>query len=137
MSEELASELRIALGQLSRKLREQGSVSDLTRSQITVLGQVEREGTTTASALAKAQGMRPQSMGAIVAALEDAGLITGEQDPKDGRRVILSLTEAAREEFRLGRIAREDYLARAIRTNLSVAEQSQLAAAVDLIRRLA
>jgi DNA-binding MarR family transcriptional regulator len=137
MSDELASDLRVVIGTLMRRLREQSSVGDLTRSQQATLGVLERGGPATASVLARAQGMRPQSMGAIVASLQEAGLITGDPDPADGRRIILSLTDAAREEFRVGRLAREDYLSRVISSELTPAEQEQLASAIDLIRRLA
>jgi DNA-binding MarR family transcriptional regulator len=37
--------------------------------------------------------MRPQSMGANIAALE-AGLVTGRANPDDGRETILTLTPA-------------------------------------------
>lgn len=133
----LAGELRVALAQLVRRLREQVEGMDLTRSQSSVLLRLERDGAATATALARAEGVRPQSMAKIVQALEAAGLVSGASDPKDGRKTLLSITEAAREEFRTGRLAKEDWLTRALDATLSPAEIEQLASAADLLRRIA
>jgi DNA-binding MarR family transcriptional regulator len=133
----LAAELRVLIGQLKRRLREQSSLGDLTESQIAVLRRLDSDGPATVTALARAEGMRPQSMGANVAALEAAGLICGTPDPNDGRQTILSLTAACRQKVRAGRMAREDWLFRAIQTNLAPAEQEELARAVELLKRLA
>ena len=133
----LAGELRVVLATLVRRLRQQSEGSDLTRSQSAVLGRLERGGPSTATALARAEGIRPQSMGAIVAALDAAGLVAGSPDPGDGRKTILELTEKAREEFRTGRLAREDWLTEAIGRRLDAAEVARLAASVELLRRVA
>ncbi|HEX4789218.1 MAG TPA: MarR family transcriptional regulator [Actinospica sp.] len=133
----VAGELRVVLVRLVRRLREQSEGSDLTRSQSTVLGRLERDGPTTATALARAEGIRPQSMGAIVAALDAAGLIAGSPDPGDGRKTILELTEKAREEFRTGRLAKEDWLTQAIAAKLDAAEIRQLGEAIELLTRIA
>jgi DNA-binding MarR family transcriptional regulator len=133
----VAGDLRIVVGQLVRRLRAQSEGSDLTRSQSAVLGRLERDGAATATVLARAQGMRPQSMGTIIADLQAAGLIAGSPDPADGRKTILSLTDEAREQFRAGRLAREDWLTGAITATLSPAEIEHLSISVDLLRRLA
>ncbi|WP_328609988.1 MarR family transcriptional regulator [Amycolatopsis sp. NBC_00345] len=132
----VASELRVVLGQLVRRLREQAEGADLTRSQSAVLVRLERDGPSTATALARAEGVRPQSMAKIVDVLQDAGLVGGSPDPKDGRKTVLSLTDAAREQFRTGRLAKEDWLTGAIDTTLTAAEVDQLAAATRLLKRL-
>jgi len=132
----LATELRVVSGKLQRKLREQAHLGDLTWSQVSVLGRLEREGPATVTSLARGEGMRPQSMGANVAALEAAGLVSGTPDPTDGRQTILSLTAACRELLRAGRAAREDWLYRAIRTKLAPDQQAELESAVELLKRL-
>ena len=76
-------------------------------------------------------------MGATVAALEAAGLVKGSPDPADGRRTILSLTDASRELIQANRAAKEDWLFRAIQNELSPAEQEKLAGALELLKRLA
>lgn len=133
----LAGELRILLSQLKRRLREQAHLGDFTWSQAAVLIRLERDGPATVSALARADGVRPQSMGATVAALEAAGLVKGSPDPADGRQTILSLTDSCRELIKANRAAKDDWLFRAIQTKLSPAEQEKLSAALELLKRLA
>jgi DNA-binding MarR family transcriptional regulator len=132
----VAGELRALAGKLKRRLREQADVGDLTPSQISVLLRLEKDGPATASTLARMEGMRPQSMGPIIAALESAGLVRGSPHPTDGRQTMLSLTEACRRRINEGRTARQDWLSRTIAARLSPAEQQQLAAAIGLLRRL-
>lgn len=131
-----AGELRVVLGQLKRRLREQSPPHDLTWSQVSVLSLLERQGPASISDLARLEGMRPQSMGEIIAALQSAGLVSGAPDPADGRRTLLSLTSACRERIRAGRAQREDWLAHRIREKLSAAEQKRLCETMALLRRL-
>ncbi len=132
----LAAELRIVTGALSRRLREQGDVGDLTSAQKSVLLRLERDGPTTGSALARADSMRPQSMGAIIAALEAAGYVVGAPDPADGRQTIVSLTDHFRDWVSAARSARQDWLLRTLQARLTAQEQRQLAGAVELLKRL-
>jgi DNA-binding MarR family transcriptional regulator len=133
----LAQDLRALLSKLRRRMREHGSGRDLTPSQTSVLLRLEKDGAATASSLARAEGMRPQSIVPIVAALENAGLVRGKPDPKDGRQTLLSLTEACRASIAQGRAAKQDWLARMLDARLSPAEQDKLVEAVVLLRRLA
>lgn len=132
----LAGELRVLIGKLKRRLRDQANFGDLTWSQASVLSRLEREGSATVTTLARAEGMRSQSMGANISALEAAGLVTGTPDPADGRQTLLCLTAACQEWLEAGRVAREDWLFRAIRTKLAPEELEQLATGVELLGRL-
>jgi len=132
----LATEIHAISGKLKRRLREQASAGDLTQSQLSVLGHLDRNGPTTVTALARLEGVRSQSMGATVAALEAAGMVKGSPDPNDGRQTILSLTPACVALIRNGRAARTDWLLKTIQTRLSAQEQEQLAAAIKLLNRL-
>src|ERR1700722_2472339 len=132
----MAGELRVLLGKLKRRLREHANKGDLSLSQMAVLGYLDREGASTVTTLARAEGVRPQSMGATVAALEEAGLVRGTPDPADGRQTVLSLTAAAVEWIRASRAAREDWLAQAIRSHLSPSEQEELVKAAVLLKRI-
>ena len=132
----LAQDIRAIAGTLKRRLRGLAHGADLTPSQTSVLLRLEKDGAATTSSLARAEGMRPQSMAPIVAALESAGLVNGAPDPADGRQTILSLTDACRDWLREGRAARQDWLSRTIQERLSPQEQDELAAAVVLLRRL-
>jgi len=133
----LAGELRLLISQLRRRLHEQTHPGAYTLSQVSVLIRLERDGPATVSALARAEGVKPQSMGATVATLEAASLVKGSPDPADGRQTILSLTDTCREIFKANRAAKEDWLLRAIQTKLSPAEQEELATALELLKRLA
>ncbi|WP_285727818.1 MarR family winged helix-turn-helix transcriptional regulator [Psychromicrobium xiongbiense] len=132
----LAADLRVVLAQLNRRLREQAMLGDLTRSQINVLARIERDGPAGRSDLARAEGITPQSMGALIAGLEDRGLVSSLPDPSDGRRALVSLTPHALELFGQGRLAREDWLAQALQAQLTPAEQVELRHSVELLQRL-
>jgi DNA-binding MarR family transcriptional regulator len=132
----LAMDIHTLSGKLKRRLREQASAGDLTPSQTSVLSHLDRNGPTTVTALARMEGVRSQSMGATVAALEEAGLVKGAPDPSDGRQTILSLTPACVALFKTGRAARTDWLLKTIETRLSPREQDQLATAIKLLNRL-
>lgn len=132
-----AAELRIQMGRLKRRLREQADSADILPSQVDVVLHLGREGAATITSLAKAAGMRSQSMGANVAALEAAGLVSGAPDPDDGRQTLWSLTPHCREWIAAGRAAREDWLSRVIQKEFSTAEQAELARAVELLKRIA
>ena len=132
----LAQELRALFGKLKRRLREQGHAGDLKPSQVSVLLRLEKGGPATAAALARAEGMRPQSMGPVITALEDAGLVNGTPDPNDGRQTLISLTDTFRKWAQEGRAARQDWLTRTIEARLSPRQQDELAASVGLLKRL-
>jgi DNA-binding MarR family transcriptional regulator len=132
----LAQNLRGLVGKLKRRLREHSDDGDLPPSQAAVLLRLEKDGPATTSSLARAEGMRPQSMGTVIVTLENAGLVRGAPDPKDGRQTILSLTEECRRWIRDSRAARQDWLSRTIETRLSEQEQDLLTAAVALLQRI-
>ena len=133
---QLASELRAVLGKLIRRLSGKSVVGDLPWPQKSALSHLEREGSATVSTLARIEGVRPQSMGATVAALEAAGLVQGAADPDDGRQTLMSLTPACVDMLRAGRAARQDWLLRAIHAHLTPHEQQELAHALRLLARL-
>ncbi|RDS81730.1 MarR family transcriptional regulator [Dyella monticola] len=131
-----AAELRVLIGRLKRRLREEIGSHGLSLSQVAVLGHLEREGAATVTELARVEGVRSQSMGATVASLEAEGLVKGAPHPTDGRRTVLSLTPKAREWIKASRAAREDWLFHTLQARLSSAEQKKLAAAIPLLKRL-
>ncbi len=133
----LATELRIVVSKLVRRLREQSNLGDLSWSHISVLTRLDRDGPASVTDLARSEGVRPQSMGATVSALEAAGMVVGEADPADGRRTILSLTRACRDLINANRAAREDWLFHALEAKLSADEQRDLTSALELLKRLA
>ncbi len=132
----LAQDLRALFGKMRRRLRAQTEGGDLTPSQVSVLLRLEKDGPATASSLARAEGMRPQSIVPVITALENAGLVAGAPDPTDGRQTILSLTQACRTWLEQSRAARQDWLTRTLQARLSPQEQDRLAEAVELLKRL-
>jgi DNA-binding MarR family transcriptional regulator len=133
---ESASELRSLVAKLRRRLAEQTSPADFTPSQIAVMSRLLNDGPATLTALAKAEAMRPQSMSAIVSALQADGVIEGRPDPSDGRQTILAVTDAARERFETARAIKNDWLFRSIRDKYTPAEQARLVVAIGLLQRL-
>jgi DNA-binding MarR family transcriptional regulator len=133
---DLAAQIRTILSRLKRRLREQGGRGDLTPSQISVLLRIEKDGAATVSGLARAEGMRPQSMSSIVTSLQDAGLVSGIADPNDGRKTLMSLSKKCEKLLREGRAARQDWLTAIILQKLSALEQQQLFTTLELLSRL-
>ena len=133
--EALASDLRVVIGQLVRRLRAERR--DLPLAQVTVLGRLDRVGPCGVSDLAAGERVRPQSMASTVAALLAAGLVSRAPDPGDRRRVLIALTPVGREALAVDRRRREGWLADAIRGDLSPKEQRALADAAVLLARIA
>ena len=131
-----ARDLRVLVGRLRRRLREVDDVRELTASQLAVLGRLERDGAASASDLAKAERVRPQSMAATIGVLEERGLVARRPDPDDGRRQLVALTEVARHFVSGSRRARDEWLTRALRERYSDAERATIAEALALLDRL-
>lgn len=130
----VASELRIVLGQLVRRLRREYS---FPIAQASVLSRLDREGPQTTTTLAAAERVRPQSMAQTLAELEADRLIARRPDPTDGRRILIELTANGRERLQQDRRRREGWLAEAIADELTPAEQQVLIEVLPLLRRLA
>jgi DNA-binding MarR family transcriptional regulator len=130
----VASDLRVVIGQVVRRLRAQHR---FPLAQATVLGRLDREGARSVSDLAVAEHVRPQSMAQTVGDLESEGLVTRRPDPEDGRRALVELTTQGHEALAAERGRREGWLAEAIESDLTPEEQEVLARAVPLLRRLA
>ncbi len=135
--DQIAAALRVSIGLLVRRLRQIPVEGDLTLSETSALARLDRGGPTTPGALAKQEQISPQSMGATLAALEGRGLIERAADPDDGRRAVMSITDAGLELLRNRRNAKVQQLARALSADFSPAERDQLAAVAPLLERLA
>jgi DNA-binding MarR family transcriptional regulator len=132
----LAAEMRAVFRKLKLRLREYGGHSDLTPSQISVILRLEKNGSATVSSLARTEGMRPQSMSAVVTPLQESGLVRSAPDPGDGRQTLMSLTPKCLKLLQQGRTARQDWLTTRISQKLSLQEQEKLQAALALFTRL-
>ncbi len=135
--DQLAGALRVSLGMLVRRLRQVSVAGDLTLSEISALARLDRGGPTTPGALAKQEQISPQSMGATLAALETRDLIQRAPDPADGRRAVMSITDAGLALLRSRRDAKGQQLARALTAEFTSEELDQLSAITPLLERLA
>ena len=130
---ELASELRVVLGRLSRRLRAHHRRFGLT--QAAVLGRLDRCGPQSIGELATAERVRPQSMSQTLADLEADRFIERRADERDGRRTMIALTDEGRAALLEERALREGWLARSLET-LTPSERAQLTEAVKVLERL-
>jgi DNA-binding MarR family transcriptional regulator len=135
--DQVAAALRVSIGLLLRRMRQVQPAGELSLAESSALVRLDRSGPATASALARQEQISPQSMGATLAALEARGLVERRPDPADGRRVVLSVTDAGRQVLRDKRTARVEQLARALSDGFTRAELRQLMAAAPLLERLA
>ncbi|WP_371477989.1 MarR family winged helix-turn-helix transcriptional regulator [Kitasatospora sp. NBC_00315] len=131
-----ASEVRVVFSRLRRRLRELAGAEGLTPSQVSVLSRLDKEGASSASGLAVAERVRPQSMAATLAALDQQGLIRRRPDPEDGRRQLVTLSEAGRERVEGDRQARTEWLAHALQERFTEAERRTVIEALGLLDRL-
>jgi DNA-binding MarR family transcriptional regulator len=136
-AEQVAAALRLSISLLRRRLRQVQVVGELTLPEVSALSRLDRGGAATSAALARLEQITPQSMGATLGALEARGLVERAADPGDGRRVILSITEAGMDVLRDRRNARVQQLAQALSSGFTPSELEQLLAAAPLLERLA
>jgi DNA-binding MarR family transcriptional regulator len=131
-----ARDVRVVVGRLRRRLKETYDTGDLTPSQTSVLSRLDKDGAATASALAAAERVRPQSVATVLSALGERGLIERRPDPDDGRRQLVSLSAAGREFLDDKRHAGEEWLARALHQRFTEAERHAVIEAMALLERL-
>jgi DNA-binding MarR family transcriptional regulator len=137
---DVASALRDSIGLLRRRFRQvRAETGDpgLTLPESAALVRLDRGGPTTPSALARLEQISPQSVGATLAALEARRLVERRPDPQDGRRAVISVTEAGRQVLQDRRNAHTELLARALTDGFTRPELDLLAAAAPLLERLA
>ena len=139
-SEELLDEAAQAVldnvSLLARRLRQRPVTGELTEAESSVLTRLT-EAPATVADLARAESVRPQSMGAVVASLEGRGLVKRQQDRSDGRRVRITVTRAGREVAELRRTPRGDQVAQGLSSGFTDEELEQLVTVAPLLGRLA
>jgi DNA-binding MarR family transcriptional regulator len=133
--EAAVTELSLAIGQLLRRLRADSNPDQLTWSQTVALARLERAGAMTTADLARAESVKPQSMGATLAELEREGLVERRPHPTDGRQVLFALTAEGVEARRKRSAAKQKWLLAAM-ARLDPDERQTLMSAAALIKRL-
>lgn len=134
---DIADQLQHSVFRLLRLIRGSRPAGELSWARISVLGGLQTQGPTTATALAAYLGVKPQSLTRLLADLEESGLITRRPDKADRRQSLLKITPAGtallRDEMREQRLT----LARIIGQKLTPAEQEMLRLAAGLMDKLA
>ena len=131
-----ASELRISVTRLARRLRQQRADIGLGLTQVATLATLDRHGPMTPSALAEHERIQPPSMTRILAKLEEAGYVARSAHPTDGRQHIVAITEAALQLLREDRRRKDAWLAQRM-NELTAEERAVLARATPILERLA
>lgn len=109
----LADRLRVSVGRLARRLRQQ-SLGGLTPSQASVVSTLDLHGAMTMSRLAEHEGIAKPSATGIVGRLIDKGLVEKRDDLSDRRSSIVAITPEGSQLLEQRRRERTAYLARRI-----------------------
>ena len=133
--EQAVTGLLLVTGQLTRRLRAETNLRELTWSQVAIMARLDGAGPMTTADLARAESVKPQTMGGTLAYMEEVGLVERHPHPTDGRQVLFALTAEGVEARRQTRIAKEEWLLRAM-AKLDRDEQQTLISAIALIQRL-
>lgn len=132
----IAHRLRVFVGRLRRRVQDASSIGDLTAPQASALARLVLGEPSSASQLAGAERVRPQSMAKTLTVLYERGLIRREADPDDARRQLLFLTDQGRACAQGARASRQEWLADAFEQRFSPAERTLLDQALTLLERV-
>jgi DNA-binding MarR family transcriptional regulator len=133
---ETAVALRRTSTRLALRLRAERTGDGLGSTGVAVLGQLHRRGALTASEIAAAERVQPQSLTRVLASLEEQNLIKREQDAQDRRRHTIELTDDGRQLLREHMKSSDDWLAEAIETRLNPTERAVLQLAAGILDQL-
>jgi DNA-binding MarR family transcriptional regulator len=125
-----------AIGLLVRRVRAAAASHELSLTEAAVMARLAREGPATTADLARAEGMKPQSMGSTIAALEEMGMVERRPHPSDGRQVNIELTAKGAAVRKSAKDAKRTWLAQAV-AQLAEPERETLFKAGEIIKRLA
>jgi DNA-binding MarR family transcriptional regulator len=138
-SRDLANGLAQAMTRLRARLRLESAPTDMnwTWSQLLTLSRIAGHGPISASALAQAEHVRPQSMAETIAVLKRLDLVTASADPQDGRKVLISATTGGMALVASIPVLRDAWLEAAIESVTDAAERQALITAIAVMNRLA
>lgn len=132
----LASELRIAVMRLARRLRRERADDSLTASQLSALASIDCSGPISLGELASLEYVQPPSMTRVVATLEQLQLVRRAPHATDGRQILLEATPTGRQLLAVDRARRDAWLCLRMR-ELSSDERRTLRSAAAIVERLA
>ncbi len=134
-----AVRLAVALKRLRARLREESgtSAAGLSLSQLSILQRLRLDGPATAASLAAAEHVSQQAIAQGVAPLKVAGLVGSKPDPDDGRKTLISITDAGLGLRESIIASRHSWLSRAIESTVDARERAALEKTIELLERLA
>ncbi len=132
---QLASDLRLAVLRLNRRLRAQRTDARVSLTHISALSTLHLLGPMTPGALAAKERVQPPSMTRIIAVLENLGFIGRAAHPTDRRQVIVSVLPPGAEYLQAEINAREAWLDSRL-SELKVEQLQTLRAASDIIEQM-
>jgi DNA-binding MarR family transcriptional regulator len=133
--EPAVADLIQTIGLLVRRVRAAAASHELSLTESAVMARLARQGPATIADLARAESMKPQSMGTTITALEERDLVERRPHPTDGRQVNIELTAKGADVRNSARDAKRTWLAHAI-SQLEEEEQQTLFKAGEIMRRL-
>lgn len=133
----LASELRTAVMRLRRRLaHERHPDNPLSLGAMAVLAQLARQGELSIGELARSEKVQPPSMTRTVNCLQNEEYVARRPHERDGRQVMVVLTDRGRETLLADRRRRDAWLAQKL-TDITAAEREALRTAAPILDRLA
>jgi DNA-binding MarR family transcriptional regulator len=124
-----------AVWMLVRRVRAAAASHELSLTESAVMARLAKGGPATIADMARAESMKPQSMGATITSLEEMGLVQRKPHPTDGRQVNFELTVQGAAVRKSARDAKRTWLAHAI-AQLDEQDQQTLFNAGEIIKRL-
>lgn len=133
---QIAQRLRLTVDRLRRVIRHGRAVETTPRGHEVALSWLHRRGPMSIADLARLEEVRPQSMGVIINDMAAAGLVDRTPDPSDGRRELVTPTDAGRTLYRTVAETRDRDLALLFDTQLSAAERATVDEAIRILERI-
>jgi DNA-binding MarR family transcriptional regulator len=134
-----AQELRVAIGQVARRMRRvyASDPGGPGFTEVAVLVRLDRDGPASPTALADSEGVTSQAIAGACRELERRGLVRRRRAGGDGRRVLVGVTDRGRALLGGREQGVIEALTRTLDTDFTPDERERLTSIVPLLRRLA
>ncbi|MCR2763079.1 MarR family transcriptional regulator [Microbacterium sp. zg.B48] len=130
-----ASDLRIAVFRLARRMRTERAVDSMSDGQFAVLAVLSVHGPHTLTELADRERVSAPSMNRTVNCLQEAGYITRSADESDGRKVVIDLSDDGRTVVDETARRRDAWVEEAL-AEISPEERAIVASAAAIMQRM-
>ena len=98
-------QLRATWQAVAKMYNEQAANHESTMATAFVLLTIDKKKGTPSTALGPLMGMEPTSLSRILKAMEEKGAIYREKNPKDGRGVLIKLTDYGKEKREISKVS--------------------------------